>query len=63
MAIPSGAKALKLPQWVLFIRIAQAVIALVIFALACYRESIFSFDGDGLILFTVKLPQALLDHR
>jgi hypothetical protein len=43
---PSGHGVLELPQWILFIRIAQAVVALVAF---------YSFDGDGLMLFTVRV--------
>jgi hypothetical protein len=59
MTIPSGYTVLKLPGWIFFLRIAQAIVALVIFALICYGESIASFDGDGLMLFTVKLPSPL----
>lgn len=55
MAIPSGYTVLKLPRWILFIRIAQAAVALIAFGLLCYGESISSFDADGLMLFTVSL--------
>jgi hypothetical protein len=60
MAIPSGASILKHPQWVFFVRIAQAAVALVILALTCYGATIYSFDGDSLMLFTVRHPQFFL---
>jgi hypothetical protein len=56
MEIPSGYTILKLPQWILFIRIAQAAIALVVFGLVCYGESISSFDGKTIELLGFLLP-------
>jgi hypothetical protein len=53
---PSGYRVLELPQWILFIRIAQAVVALV--DVVCCGESIYSFDGDGLMLFTARVPHS-----
>jgi hypothetical protein len=39
---------------ILFLRIAQAVVALVAFDIVYCGESFYSFDGDGLMLFTVR---------
>lgn len=60
MAIPSGYRVLELLQWIMIIRIAQAVGALVTFSVMCYGESIYSFDGDGLMLFTLRSPSLFL---
>ncbi len=57
MAITSGTYVLKLPRWIFFVRIAQVAAALVILALASYGVTIYFFDGDGLMLFTVRNPQ------
>jgi hypothetical protein len=57
MVITSGASVLKLPRWIFFVRIAQAAAALVILALASYGATIYSFDGNGLMFFTVRHPQ------
>jgi hypothetical protein len=56
----NGANILKLPRWLFVIRVIQVVFALTIFALACYGVSVSSFDGDSLILFTVRLPSSLV---
>ena len=44
---------LKLPKWLIFLRGAQLLIALLVFCLACYGASAFAIDGDSLSLFTV----------
>jgi hypothetical protein len=56
MTIPSGARVLKLPRWIFFVRIAQAAVAVAILALASYDATIYSFNGN-LMLFTVRNPQ------
>ena len=37
-------------------RIAQFVVALIILGLAAYGVTFWAFDGDSLILFTVRIP-------
>jgi hypothetical protein len=44
---------LRLPKWLIFLRGAQMLVALLVFCLACYGVSALAIDGDALSLFTV----------
>jgi len=53
---------LKLPKWLIFLRGAQLLIALLVFCLACYGASAFAIDGDSLSLFTALATFILLTY-
>jgi hypothetical protein len=50
---------LKLPKWLIFLRGAQLLVALLVFCLACYGAATYALDGDSLSLFTVPLLSSI----
>jgi hypothetical protein len=50
----STAHVLPQPKFLLGIRIAQLVVGITVLGLAAYGVTDFSFDGDSLMLFTVR---------
>jgi len=53
---------LKLPKWLIFLRGAQMLVALLVFCLACYGASALAIDGDALSLFTSLATFILLTY-
>lgn len=47
---------LPLPKVVFALKIAQLVIAVIVLGLAAYGVTFIAFDGDCLMLFTVRIP-------
>jgi hypothetical protein len=47
---------LAVPKAVLGLRIVQLIVAVVILGLAGYGITYYAFDGDSLMLFTVRSP-------